>query len=280
MASPSTAIVLFEDREVRRVWHNDEWYYSINDVIESLMKSDNPTSYWGKMKRREPSLAELGPKWPKLKLMGKDGKSRFTECANFEQLLRIVQSIPSPKAEPFKQWLAQLGKERLEELEDPELIIERLRETYRRKGHDEEWIELRIQSVGIRQELTDEWKERDVEEGREFGILTATISKGTFGITPGQHSKLKGLKRQNLRDHMNNLELVFTSLGEVVTTEITRENDAQGFQECNTAAKEGGEFAGETRQRLEARTGKKVVTSENFLDNPMKKTKKLRDKND
>ncbi|MDX1994557.1 MAG: Bro-N domain-containing protein [bacterium] len=277
MNSETTAIILFDGTEIRRVWHNDEWYYAIVDVIEAVTGSTNPTSYWGKMKNRE---TQLGPNWHKLKFVGRDGKNRFTECANREELLRIIQSIPSPKAEPFKLWLAKTGHERLEEMEDPELILERLKETYRQKGYTEEWIELRIQSIVVRQELTDEWKARDVQEGREFAILTSEISKGTFGITPSEHSKLKSLKRENLRDHMSNLELVFTSLGEVATTEITRVTDSQGFSECKTSAQRGGKVAGDARRLLEAETGEKVVTSENFLPDVQEKPKRLKKKND
>lgn len=276
MDNQLTAVVLFKEKEIRRVWRDGEWYYSIVDVVEALVETKNPASYWNKMKEREPQLL---PIWQKLKLPSKDGKMRFAECANRQAILRVIQSIPSPKAEPFKLWLAQTGAERLDETEDPELILERMKETYRQKGYSEEWIELRIQSMVVRQELTDEWKARDVSEGREFAIFTSEISKGTFGITPSEHSKHKGLKRQNLRDHMSNLELVFTSLGEVATTEITRVTDSQGFDNCKTSAQRGGKVAGDARRLLEAETGEKVVTSKNFLATSQDKPKRLK-KND
>jgi hypothetical protein len=275
MDTPSDKMVLFENKSIRRAWHEEEWYYSIIDVVAVLAEVNEPNSYWGKMQRRDPELAQLGPNWPKLKLPGKDGKLRFTECANVEGLLRIIQSIPSPKAEPFKLWLAQVGKERVEEVDDPELALQRIRAGYLRKGYSEEWIEKRIRSIIVRQELTDEWRERDVKEGREFGILTSEISKATFELTPSEHSKLKGLKRQNLRDHMTDLELIFTMLGEAATTEITREADSQGFDECKTSARKGGRIAGEAREKLELETGKKVVSSENFLDDAQSRTRRL-----
>lgn len=200
--SEENKLTLFEGVEIRRVWFNDEWYFSIIDVIAVLAETAAPTSYWGKMQRRD---EQLGLEWPKLKLRGKDGKLRFSECANREGILRIVQSIPSPKAEPFKRWLAEIGRERLEEMEDPELAVQRMREMYLQQGYTEEWIEKRIRGIAVRQELTDEWRERDVQEGKQFGILTAEIAKQTFDVTPSQHSKLKGLKRENLRDHMTDL---------------------------------------------------------------------------
>lgn len=204
---------------------------------------------------------------------GRDGKARFSECANREGVLRIIQSIPSPKAEPFKRWLATVGHERLEEIGDPELILQRMREAYEQKGYSQEWIEKRIRGIAVRQELSDEWRERDVNEGKEFGILTAEIAKQTFDVTPSQHSKLKGLKRENLRDHMNDLELIFSMLGEAATTEITRETDSQGFDECKTSAHKGGKIAGDARRKLELETGKKVVTSDNFLENTQQEAK-------
>jgi DNA-damage-inducible protein D len=265
-------IILFQDKSIRRAWYDEEWYYSIVDVIEVLVDTPEPNSYWNKIQKRD---TELRPIWTKLKLRSKDGKLRFTDCANLESILRIIQSIPSPKAEPFKLWLAQVGKERIDEIENPELAVQRIREGYLKKGYSEEWIEKRIRSIMVRQELTDEWRERDVKEGREFGILTSEISKATFELTPGEHSKLKGLKRQNLRDHMTDLELIFTMLGEAATTEITRETDSHGFDECKTSAKKGGRIAGEAREKLELETGKKVVSSENFLDNPERNARRL-----
>jgi DNA-damage-inducible protein D len=276
MSEKSNNLVLFQEKEIRRVWFNNEWFYSIIDIIQILAETDGPNSYWGKMKQRDP---QLSPIWPKFKLVGKDGKARLSECANTESILRIIQSIPSVKAEPFKLWLAQVGKERIDEIEDPELAMKRMRELYEQKGYAKEWIERRVRGIAVRQELTDEWKDRKVKEGREFSILTADIAKATFGLTPTQHKKFKRLKNQNLRDHMTDLELIFSMLGEAATTEITREADATGFNECQVAAKKGGKIAGDARVKLEAVTGKKVVTVENFLEDTQKRTKSLNKKN-
>ena len=198
-------VALFEEKHIRKMWHNDEWYFSVVDVIEVLTDSPKPSNYWDTMKRRDPQISAI---CGKLKMKGIDGKSYATAAANTEGLLRIIMSVPSPKAEPFKLWLAQVGKERMEETENPELSFERMTEMYRAKGHTDKWIKERMQSITTRKELTDEWKNRGVKEGQEYGILTATIAKGTFGLTPSEHSQLKGLERQNLRDHMTPFELI------------------------------------------------------------------------
>jgi len=268
---------------IRMAWHANEWYFSIIDVISVATDRNykSAQNYWHQLKHNL-ALIDAQPltHTKKLKMPAADGKMRFTDAGNRELILRIIQEIPGPKTNEIKDWLAVTGAERLEENDDPELMLERFRKGFRRQGRTEEWIELRIQSIIVRQELTDEWKERNVKEGREFAVLTSVISKGTFGITPSEHGKIKGLKRQNLRDHMSNLELVFTSLGEVVTTDLTRDSDAEGFHGCSVSAQEGGKIAGEARKVVEAGTGKKVVSSENFLAAPQDKPKRLKKKND
>lgn len=260
-------IVLFQERQIRRVWYNEEWHFSVVDVIEILTDSPNPRVYWGVLKKREDQLFTV---CKQLKLTSKDGKNYNTDCANTEGVLRIVMSVPSPKAEPLKLWLAQVGSERIQETENPELGYERMTEIYRAKGYPEQWIKERMQSIDIRKKLTDEWKNRGVKEGQEYSILTAIIAKGTFGITPSEHKSLKGLNKpnQNLRDHMTDLELVLTALGEAVTRTVVVEENAQGFDENKTAAVKGGQAGGQARRNVEKITGKKVVSSENYLKPP------------
>jgi len=267
-------LAVFQGKQIRRVLHNNEWYFSVVDIIAALTDSDNPRDYWYRMKRREKESSgiELSTFCRQLKLTSSDGKSYKTDTVNTEAAFRIIQSIPSPKAEPFKRWLARVGYERVQEIENPELASQRAKELYKAKGYPESWIEKRIRSIAIRDELTDEWKQRGIQEDAEFAILTADISKATFGLTPSEYKKLKGLKRQNLRDHMNDLELIFSMLGEAATTEITRKNDAQGFPENQIAAVEGGTIAGNARRQLEQKTGKSIVSGQNYLDlNPKKK---------
>jgi DNA-damage-inducible protein D len=271
---PSTHPAIFQGRQVRKVLHNDEWFFSVVDVVAVLTESADASAYWRKLKQRlgiesgQPVTFCHG-----LKLVAEDGKMRVMDCANTQGLFRIIQSIPSPKAEPFKAWLAQVGAERVQEIENPELASQRAREIYKAKGYPEDWIEKRMRSIAIREELTDEWKGRGVREQMDFAILTAEISRATFGVTPSQHKSIKGLERQNLRDHMNDLELIFSMLGEAATTEITRAKDARGFSQSKEAAKEGGNVAGRARKELEQKSGRKVVTSENFL--PEKKTRRI-----
>lgn len=272
-------IIQFESKDIRRVWdkESERWYFAVVDVIEVLTESTNPGRYWSDMKRRNEGI-ELHANCVEFPMKNpKNNRTYRTECADVEGMLRIIQSIPSPKAEPIKQWLARTGRERLEEIENPELAIERMRATYLAKGYDEERIEKRLQSIAIRNELTDEWDQRGVRKGKEYGILTAEISKATFDITPSQHKERKGLKRQNLRDHMTPLELVFTMLGEASTTEITREEDAQGFDENRDAARAGEKIAGDARKALEDQTGKPVVSRDNYLPKKQKQTKLLSD---
>jgi hypothetical protein len=270
----NTAIVLFEGKEVRRLWHENEWYFSVVDAIKVLTDSPTPRQYWGKIKEREFAALELSPIWVQLKLPAADGKYYETDCANTKSLLRIAQSVPSPKAEPFKLWLAQVGYERIKEIEDPELAQKRMKEIYRAKGYSDEWIEKRIRGIVVRQELTEEWKSRNVIEGRGFAILTNEISKAAFGKTVEEYREFKGLKKENLRDHMTDLELIFNMLGEKVTTEITRKEDKDGLEECKDASKRGGAVAGIARKETERELGEPVVTNENYLDVPEKEKRK------
>jgi hypothetical protein len=268
-------LVVFNDKQIRRTLHNDEWWFVVEDVVLALIDSKDPKQYIQRMKQRDP---ELGKGWVQivhtLSINTPGGAQRML-CANTEGIFRIVQSIPSPKAEPFKRWLAKVGYERVQEIEDPELATQRTRELYKAKGYSDLWIEKRMRGIAVRDELTDEWKKRDVKGNPEYAILTAEISKAAFGLTPSEYKQVKGLKRQNLRDHMNDLELIFSMLGEAASTEITRKRDVQGLDENKTAARKGGRIAGEAREKLEAETGTSVVTSENYLAEP-EKTKRLK----
>ena len=269
-------IKLFEDQKIRAVFNeaDQKWYFAVADAVQVLTDSNDVKQYIKKMRSRDP---ELSSNWSTictpLEMVAKDGKKRKVQAANAEGLFRIIQSIPSPKAEPFKRWLAKVGQERLEEIENPELASQRARELYKAKGYSDDWIEKRMRSIAIREELTDEWKDRGISERIEYAILTAEISKATFGLTPSEYKEHKGLKRENLRDHMTDLELIFSMLGEASTTEITRNTDAQGFAENKEAANKGGKIAGDARKALELESGKEVVSQENFL--PEKKGKKI-----
>jgi DNA-damage-inducible protein D len=258
----------FEGKNIRSVEQDGETWFSLIDIIEVLSDSPTPRKYWDKIKRKlkEEGATELSPIWRQLKLTATDGKERATDCSNTEGVLRIIQSVPSPKAEPFKQWLAGLGTRELIENADPERLTERQAELYRAKGYSEEWIERRLESIKTRIRLTDEWKKRGVEDSKDYGILTATIAKQTFGLTPSEHSKVKGLQKENLRDHMTPLELIFSALGEEVTRQLSIKEDAQGFDENRDMAIQGGSFAGNARERLEKEKGLKVVSTANFLE--------------
>jgi len=274
-------IKLFESKKIRSVWNEEEqqWYFSVIDVVEALTDSTDPKDYWYRIKKREKiSGIELSTICRQLKLESTDGKKYQTDCSNVEGLLRIIQSIPSPKAEPFKLWLAKVGKERLQEIENPELAAKRMREIYKAKGYSDEWIEKRVRGIAVRDELTNEWKKRGVKEKIEYAILTSEISKATFGLTPSEYKNYKGLSKpnENLRDHMTDLELIFTMLGEASTTEIARNKNAQGFFQNERAAKEGGTIAGNARKELEIKSGNKVVTKENFKQLTESKKRKLR----
>lgn len=275
-ANPATPhledrVVVFQEKTVRRAWHENEWWFSVQDVVAVLTDSANPVDYIKKMRLRDKELSQgWGQLVTPLRLETEGGIQR-ANCANTEGLFRIIQSIPSPKAEPFKRWLAQVGYERVKEIEDPELASSRARELYEAKGYPKDWIEKRMRSIAIRGALTEEWKARGVAEGREYSILTAEIARATFGVTPGDHKKLKGLeqaKAANLRDHMTDLELIFTMLGEASTTEIAKRKNAQGFKQNHHAAKEGGAVAGNARKELEAKSGQPVISSENHLTLP------------
>ena len=265
----------FEGKEIRKIWHNDEWYFSVVDVIEVLTDSPQPSSYWNKVKKTILKESDLLRFWQKVKLKGLDGKTYPSEVANTEGIFRIVMSVPSFKAEPLKLWLAEQGQRTIDEAENPELLTERQAELYRAKGYSEEWISRRVQTIETRKALTDEWKQRGVKEQQEYSILTAIIAKGTFGLTPSEHKEVKGLERQNLRDHMTPIELIFTALSEETTRMIAQKDDAQGFVENQNAASEGGAMAGNYRTQLEERTGEKVVSGANYLDLKAGKTDEL-----
>lgn len=264
-----TRIAVFKGKEVRKTIHNNEWWFSVIDVVEVLTGTNRARRYWSdlKIKLTKEGYTEVSENIGQLKLISPDGKKRYTDCANTETLFRLIQSIPSPKAEPFKRWLAKVGYERVQEIEDPELATKRTRALYKAKGYPDSWIEKRMRGIAIREELTDEWDERGAESQRDYAILTAEISKAAFGITPSEYKDLKGLKRENLRDHMNDLELIFSMLGEASTTEITRNRDAQCFPDLRKAAKNGGNVAGVARKQLEKESGKKVVSKKNYLEN-------------
>jgi len=264
-------IKLFEQKQVRSIWLETEgkWFFSVIDVVAILTDSSNPRRYWSDLKiqlHEKEGFSELYGKIVQLKILAQDGKKRETDCTSSETLLRIIQSIPSPKAEPFKRWLAKVGNERLEEIENPEIAAKRMREIYKAKGYSDEWIEKRVRGIAIRDELTNEWKKRGVKEQTEYAILTAEISKATFGMTPSEYKNYKelGLPTDNLRDHMNDLELIFTMLGEASTTEIAKNRDAKGFVRNKRAAREGGRIAGNARKQLEKKSGKKVIRKENY----------------
>ncbi len=270
------ALAVFKGKNIRRILHQKEWWFSVVDVVEALTDSPMARRYWTDLKRRlaeNEGFSELYAKCVQLKLESSDGKKYETDCATAETLFRIIQSIPSPKAEPFKRWLAKVGYERVQEIENPEIAQKRARALYVAKGYPEEWIERRMRSIAIREELTDEWQKRGVKEQKEYEILTAEIAKATFDLTPSQHKTFKGLKTQNLRDHMTDLELLFSMLGEASTTEITRTQDVQGFTASKKAARTGGKIAGDARNQLEKQTGKRVVSKQTYLPTKMKKAK-------
>ena len=266
---PATGkLVVFEDKQIRRVFYNGEWFFSIIDIVEVLTGSPNPRRYWSNLKiqlSKKEGFNELYSKTVQLKFEASDGKKYRTDAANTETLLRIIQSIPSPKAEPFKRWLAKVGYERIQEIENPELSTQRTRALYKAKGYPDDWIEKRMRGIAIREELTAEWENRGIEQERDYAILTAEISKATFGMIPSDYKKHKGLKQENLRDHMTPIELVFSMLGEVSTKEIAVNQNAQGFAENKTAAQSGGRIAGDARKQLEKESGKSVISKANYL---------------
>ncbi len=285
MENIEKSLVVFQDKKIRRKWFNDEWYFSIVDVVAVLTESENPQTYWRVLKKRlKDEGNETVTNCNALKMLSQDGKMRLTDAADTEELFRLIQSIPSKKAEPFKRWLAKVGYERIQEIENPELAQDRAKEYYELKGYPQDWIDKRLRGIAVRQALTEEWSKRGIEEKREYAILTNEISRATFGIGIKGHKKVKGLdpkfRNQNLRDHMTDLELIFNMLGEASTTEIAKKKDAQGFKDNKFAAKEGGKIAGDARKKLEIKTGDKVVSEKNYFNLAKKKALKCPKKSD
>ncbi|MEK7544097.1 MAG: Bro-N domain-containing protein [Patescibacteria group bacterium] len=273
----ATKIALFKGKKIRKTIYNNEWWFSVNDVIEALANSRDPAQYFKRLKERDGELAKLTDKGgvqfvPPLMLdIETPGGVQKAYCWHTEGIFRLIQSIPSPKAEPFKRWLARVGYERVQEIENPELGTKRTRMLYKLKGYSDDWIEKRMRGIAIREELTDQWQKRGAREDRDYEILTAEISKATFGVTPSEYKKLKGLRRENLRDHMDDFELIFNMLGERATTEIHRNEDSQGVPKLKADAKAGGDIAGGARKKLEKRLGRSVVSKQNFLHEPEEK---------
>ena len=277
----NNALVVFQDKKIRRIWHQDQWFFSLIDVVAILTEQgDYQTSrkYWNKLSQRlREEGSEVVTNCHRLKLKAEDEKLRETDCANTESLFRIIQSIPSRKAEPFKRWLAKVGYERIQEIENPELAQDRVKEYYELKGYPKDWIDKRLRGIAIRQDLTDEWKKREIQEKKEFAILTNEISKATFGKTVQEYKRFKDLKRknQNLRDHMTDWELILTMVGEKATTDITISKDSTGFEECKESAVEGGTVAKNTRKEIEQKTGKSIISKDNYLYLEKKRKKQL-----
>ncbi|OGE35738.1 phage antirepressor protein [Candidatus Daviesbacteria bacterium RIFCSPHIGHO2_12_FULL_43_11] len=269
----STKIAIFRNRKIRKTIHKNEWWFVVEDVVLALIDSNDSKQYIQRMKLRDPELSKGWVQIVHTLAIETSGGKQKMNCANTEGIFRIIQSIPSTKAEPFKRWLARVGYERVQEIEDPELAQKRARALYKAKGYPQDWIERRMRSIAIREELTDEWQKHGVGLAKEYEILTAEISKATFGVTPSEYKKIKGLERQNLRDHMNDLELLFSQLGEAATTEITKTEHPQGFDKNKQVSRRGGKIAGDARSNLEKETGRKVITSQNYL--PKKQAKKL-----
>ena len=269
-------LIAFENKKIRRLWHEDQWWFSVVDVIEVLTESSRSRKYWSDLKiklQKEEGFEQLSEKIGQLKLVADDGKERATDCANTETMFRIIQSIPSPKAEPFKRWLAKVGYERIQEIEDPELAQDRMKQIYEQKGYSKDWIDKRLRGIVIRQNLTDEWQERGIKHEKDFAILTAEISKATFGMTPTKYKKHKSLTKsnQNLRDHMTDFELIFTMLGEKVTTEISKQEKPNNFSKNKQVAKRGGNVAKNARINTEKELGRSIISKGNFLENDNKK---------
>lgn len=274
-------MALFEERPVRRVFHNEEWWFVLTDIVSALTDSSAPSDYLKKLRRRDPSLAEAfkggGQFVPPLALQfATAGGTQKLQCWNTEGIFRLIQSIPSPKAEPFKRWLARVGKERIDEIENPELSMERMKELYEKKGYPKEWIDKRTRGIAVRQDLTDEWKNRGVRSNQEFAILTNEIMQGAFDLKVDEYKQVKGLERENLRDHMTDIELILTMLGEATTTKITKDRDSKGFTPLKKDAQDGGAVAGRTRKDIEQQSGSQVVSSRNYKLLTQPKKKKLK----
>lgn len=275
MKESQNRLALFQSKEIRRIWHEEEWFYSVVDIVEVLTESLHPRKYWEKLKQREFIELQLSPIWGQLKLVSLDGKKYLTDCVNTQNAFRLIQSIPSKKAEPFKMWLAEVGKERLDEIENPELAQDRMKKLYEQKGYSKDWIDKRLRGIAVHQGLTSEWKERGITHEKDYSILTAEISKATFGMTPSEYKKYKNIpikSKANLRDNMTDLELIFTMLGERVTTEISHLEKPKGIDANKKVAKRGGGVAGNARKQTEKEINKSVISKENCLE--LKKTKK------
>lgn len=265
-------LITFQNQKIRRIWHENQWWFSVIDIVEVLTESARPRKYWSDLKiklQKEEGFDQLSEKIGQLKLTSSDSKKYATDCANTETMFRVIQSIPSPKAEPFKRWLAKVGYERIQEIEDPEIAQERMKNIYEQKGYSKDWIDKRLRGIAIRQNLTDEWKERGIAHEKDFAILTAEISRATFGMTPSEYKKHKSLTKssQNLRDHMTDFELIFTMLGEKVTTEISKKEKPDNFSKNKQVAKRGGNVAKNARIDTEKELGRSVISKGNFLEN-------------
>jgi DNA-damage-inducible protein D len=271
-------LTAFEGREIRKVFHANEWWFSIIDVVQALVGGDRPRKYWNDLKKKliAEGYFEVSEKIGQLKMLAPDGKQRMTDCANTETLFRIIQTIPSPKVEPLKRWLAKVGKERLDELENPELAMGRMQELYEKKGYPKEWIDKRLRGIAVRQDLTDEWKARGVASTLEFAILTNEIMQGTFALKVDDYKKVKSLKSENLRDHMTDIELILTMLGEATTTKLHRDRDSKGIAPLKKDAKDGGAVAGRTRKDIEKQSGKPVISNNNFKNLPNNAPKRIK----
>ena len=273
----STKLAVFEGKHIRKVLHEGDWWFAVIDIVEVLTESSVPKRYWSDLKRKLASegFIEVSEKIGPMKMQAPDGKMRLTDCANTETMFRIIQSIPSPKVEPLKRWLAKVGKERIDEIENPELAMARMQGLYEKKGYPKEWIDKRLRGIAVRQDLTDEWKDRGASNSLEFAILTNEIMQGTFDLKVDEYKQVKGLERENLRDHMTDIELILTMLGEATTTKLHSDRDSQGFEPLKRDAKDGGAVAGRTRKDIETQTGKPVISNDNFKQLEPREQKKL-----
>ncbi|MDO9518300.1 MAG: Bro-N domain-containing protein [Methanosarcinaceae archaeon] len=273
----STKLAVFEGQRIRKTLHEGEWWFSTIDVVEVLVGGERPRKYWNDLKNKllAEGYIEVSENIGQLKMPSPDGKMRLTDCANTETIFRIIQSIPSPKVEPLKRWLARVGKERIDEIENPELAMARMQELYEKKGYPKEWIDKRLRGIAVRQDLTDEWNDRGAKDSLEFAILTNEIMHGTFDLKVEEYKQVKGLERENLRDHMTDIELILTMLGEATTTELHRDRDSQGFDPLKKDAQDGGAVAGRTRKDIETQTGKPVISGDNFKQLDARRQKKL-----